>query len=160
MRSNIRWLLYTPQISNQLFFLNQTFCKLMDFKVGEILLGGDLNYACDPLLDWANVNIQSKRGGLPFNTRGPRHYAFCKTLQSKLLELFDTYDLVDTWSILYPSAHQYTYFLSSNEAYLRIDFILTSKALFNSVMSADIGLHSLSDHAWVTCLITSPVPVH
>lgn len=154
--------LYAPNV-NQLLFLNQTFCKLMEFKTGEILLGGDLNYVCNPILDRAKVTIQSKPGfigDVTSTSRIPRHYNFYKTRQSKLSELFGSYDLVDTWRALYPSARQYTYFSSSHGACSHTDFLFTSKTLFNSVVSADIGLRSLSDHAWVRCLIRCPTPAH
>lgn len=41
--------------------------------------------------------------------------------------------------------------------YTRIDFILVSNSLISTVFSADIGLRSLSDHAWVSCLLSRKV---
>lgn len=116
----------------------------MDFKVGEILLGGNLNYVCDSLMDKANVTGQPMGGGRLAHAWESDRPALHRLQQSKLLNIFETYD---TWRSLYPSARQFSFFSHSSGTYSRIDFILTSTALFNSVVTADIGLRSLSDHA-------------
>lgn len=72
----------------------------------------------------------------------------------KLLEIFDTFNLIDVWLTLYPSAKQYTYFSPTHCTYTRIDYILALKSLLSSFFSADIGPRSLSDHAWVSCLFS------
>lgn len=64
----------------------------------------------------------------------------------------DSFNLVDIWRALYLSAHQYTFFSSAHQSYTHIDVILASKSLFGEITSADIGIRSLSDYAWVTCL--------
>lgn len=124
-------------------------------------MGGDLNYVCDPTVDRFATTISSEsysKSGAALKMRTVRWGLSSRPCQSKLLDLFNKYGLIDAWRALYTSAHQYTYFSSSHNAYSKIDFILMSKVLFNSVLSADIGLHSLSDHAPVYCLLARPVP--
>lgn len=139
--------IYAPNI-HQISFLTTLFQKLRDFKTGEILLGGDLNYVCDPLKDRSAVSGRCRKRSVSRYTPS----------LSKLSQLFDQYDLVDTWRTLYPSARQYTFFSSPHGVYSRIDFILSSKVLFNLIRSADIGVRSLSDHAWVSCLLERSNP--
>lgn len=153
--------LYAPN-NNQLSFLKQALCKLMDFKAGEILLGGDLNFVCDPALDRANIHISSEfqsMGSAAVNLRKVHHCIAGKSTHSKLGDIFDQFDLLDTWRALYPGACQYTYHSPSHDAYSCIDFILTSKARFNLEKSVDIGIRSISDHVWVSCLLLHQTPV-
>lgn len=124
-------------------------------------MGGDLNFVCDPELDRANSRILSEsqpRGSAAPNLRKARHFIADTLTQSKLGDLFDQFDLVDTWRALYPLTRQYTYYSPSQNAYSRIDFVLTSKALFNLVKSVDIGIHYLLDHAWVSCMLLRQAP--
>lgn len=122
----------------------------MDFKAGEILAGGDLNYVCNPAADRSGRNHSNtarddgnRQGYSGFSRHRPPND------RSPLPPLLESFGLVDVWRALYPSAHQYTYFSSVHSTYSRIDSVLASKALFGEVFSADIGMRSLSDHAWV-----------
>lgn len=104
--------LYAPNV-DQLKFLDVTFRKLANFKTGVILLGGDLNYVCDSLLDRTrppgNPHSRSQSGSSasdrPLRSRVTR--GLCRT---DLVHIFKCYDLVEAWRALYPSALQYTFF--------------------------------------------------
>lgn len=142
--------IYAPNI-DQIPFLTDTFMKLNAFKSGEILLGGDLNYVCDLISD--------KHSASPLDP--PRHRRAFRlkrsTAATKLPKLLKSFGLVDVWRTLYPSSWQFTYFSPVHSTYTRIDFILVSNSLFSTASSADIGLRSLLDHAWVTCFFSRKV---
>lgn len=133
--------IYAPNV-DQLSFISNTLSLLNEFKAGELLIGGDLNYVSDRFRDRfqspATVGSQSRK---------PRYF----NDKTQLPDILDFFNLVDVWRALYPSARQYTFFSSVHQSYTRIDVIMASKSLFGEITSADIGIRSLSDHAWVTC---------
>lgn len=144
--------IYAPN-SDQLSFLSQTFQVLDGFKQGEVWMGCDLNFICDPHMDRAHISSNS--AGATSRQRRPYINANKRSgFRSKLTELFISFNLVDVWRELYPSAKQYTFCSPSHNTYTRIDYILASRSLFQSVFLADIGIRSLSDHAWVSCLFS------
>lgn len=116
--------------------------------MGELLIGGNLNYVSDSLQD--RSQLLATVGGQP------RKHRHCGG-RFRLSDILDSFNLVDVWRALYPSARQYTFFSPVHQSYSRIDVLLASKPLFGDITSADIGIRSLSDHAWVTCLFAKRV---
>lgn len=50
--------------------------------------------------------------------------------------------------------HDYTYYSPQHDTFTRIDYILISTSLLKCVKSPDIGLCTLSDHAWTSCILS------
>lgn len=151
--------LYAPN-SDQLSFISNTLTLLNDFKKGEVLLGGDLNYTGVPFGDKSPSAVPTKQDSKGNQARGCQTGASsCKhcTVWSKVYEVLDSFNLVDIWHTLYPSARQFTFFSPTHQMYTCIDFIIVSKSLVTSIPSADIGLQTVSDHTWVTCLFAHRV---
>lgn len=141
---------YAPNV-DQLPFLTDTLLKLNMFKSGEVILGGDLNHVSDLAAD--------KHAVIPSKSHRHRGIYRPKRLSAptKLPDLLNSFGLVDVWRTLYPSSRQFTYFSPVHHTYTRIDFILVSHSMIGTVFSADVGLRSLSDHAWVSCLLSRKI---
>lgn len=103
--------LYAPNVE-QLAFLEEVFTKLANFKAGEVLAGGDLNYVCDP-----SVDRSGRISGTKSHSNATRWALLRSNTESKLPALLDSFALVDVWRALYPSARQYTFFFPVHSTY-------------------------------------------
>lgn len=124
---------YAPNVA-QLEFIEQFFQKLDNFKTGNVILGGDLNFISDTLLD---------RCPSPKPTKIPAH--------SSLQLLFEKFDFLDIWRHQHPTDRDYTYFSAVHQVHTRIDYFLLSKALALLSTHSEIGSPLWSDHAWTSC---------
>uniref|UniRef100_H2ZU16 Endonuclease/exonuclease/phosphatase domain-containing protein n=1 Tax=Latimeria chalumnae TaxID=7897 RepID=H2ZU16_LATCH len=92
--------------------------------------GGDFNQIMDQVLDRSKP---LPKGSLQMDR---------EALQALIME----YGLVDVWRLLNLSSLEYT-FQSRVHGTSRIDMVLVSHAIVNSVQSCGIGVRALSDHA-------------
>lgn len=130
--------IYAPNVG-QVPFLETALNKLEAFAKGEIVIGGDFNLVLDPSLD-----SSSGRASLP--------YSMIKRWKRSLHQ----HQLIDAWRIYEPTTRDYTYFSSAHNSYSRIDYILVSHNLLHNVLTAGIGIKSLSDHAPATLTVRRP----
>lgn len=100
------------------------------------MIGGDLNLALDPSLD---------------ASRGASHLSFTKLRRVK--KLLSDLQVVDTWRTLHVQDRDYTFFSAKHKSYTRIDYILVSQTGITSLVSADIGSFTLSEHAPTNCVL-------
>lgn len=128
--------IYSPN-DKQLDFLEDTLCRLSSFSQGSLILGGDLNVLADPSLDYLSHRKPS---------RPPRESA---TNSKRLKTLLFRYQLCDVWRYLYPQARDYTHHSQQYDSFSRIDYILVSTSLAQTLLDAEVGLRVWSDHAWV-----------
>lgn len=70
-----------------------------------------------------------------------------------LRRLLDFYDLLDTWRFLYPLAKDYTFYSECHKVHTRIDMILLSKGSEHAILEADIGVRTILDHSWTSCVL-------
>ena len=61
--------------------------------------------------------------------------------------------LIDVWRLVNPREQEYSLYSHCHKSYSRIDFILISQNLINSVIDSNINAVSLSDHAPVELCI-------
>lgn len=76
--------LYTPN-NNQIAFIEQTLEQLKTFQEGHLIIGADLNYILDLMVDRSNFK------------KSP---ALTKSIKTKLADLLIKYDLVDGISFI------------------------------------------------------------
>lgn len=121
--------LYLPN-TNQITFLDPILTKLGEFAEGAVILGGDMNFTMDPVLDSSKKTSQLS-------------YAALKRLKKS----FYAFHLVDVWRILHPNHRDYTFYSHPHDSYTRIDLIMTPQSLLSKVTLASIGSITFSDHA-------------
>ena len=100
----------------------------------SVIWGGDFNLIFNLELD--------KTGGLPHT-----HFS----ARSKLLDLMQTFDLVDIWRDRNPKSKHFTWHSGvDNAIHCRLDFFIVSSHLKHSITSVDILSLFGSDHSSVT----------
>lgn len=129
---------YTPPIAIP-------FVQTWQLQIWRKLIGCDLNYICNPHNDW--LNKHKPFSNRPYSSYSHPNYHKHLSNSSKLKCIFDSFNLVNVWRTLYPSACQYIYFSLTHNVYTHIDFIFASNPLLNSIISADIGIPQLSDYS-------------
>lgn len=128
--------IYAPNVS-QISFLDNTFHELASFGEGVWLLAGDYNYIPDLKLD---------------RSYDPSDAAlFKENSYTAFHKLLDTYALVDSWRHHHPLAKDYTFYSARHKVHTRIDMILVSKGSADTILDADIGVKTISDHSWISC---------
>lgn len=130
--------IYAPN-SGQIDFLKHALESLVMFQSGELLIGGDFNKVLDNLLD--KTHGLKKHRTIRQQTSDSLHFR----------NLLTSYDLLDVWRFLYPTARQYTFYSNTHQTHSRTDMLLGSKSLFHKCDSVKIGFKFLSDHSWVSC---------
>lgn len=121
--------IYLPNL-DYLSFLQQLTPVVMGFREGFLLMGGDFNYAPEPLLDTARGTSRVS-------------YAYLRKLKKELSML----DLVDPWRVMHPGERDYSYYSATHNTYTRIDFFLIPHKDLSMVTSSQLGSFSFSDHA-------------
>lgn len=128
--------IYAPNVYDEEFFAS-LLSKIADMDCPNMLIGGDFNCSLFPI------------------DRNPAHNNQSKTA-SVILDMIDTFDLLDSWRYMNPDTKSYTFYSHPHLSSSRIDYIFLSKHLANLVEQSDIGSIALSDHAPVT-LIMQPL---
>lgn len=96
--ANILWLLFTPRIATNSPFLNRPLVNWW-WLVGDVLLRGDLNFVCDSALDRVNIHISPEfqsKGSAALTLQKTHHLTAGESTHSKLGDIIDQFDLVDT----------------------------------------------------------------
>lgn len=122
-------------------YLARTLIGLEEFKEGEVILAGDLNFCLDPALDRsADSQWEDKRA--------------CARIGKKL----QVQQLIDVWRVLHPKESDYTFYSQVHATYSRLDYFLVDHSLLDSVTGTKIEIQTLSDHAPVvmTLLLKGP----
>lgn len=120
-------------------FLGETLRKLCEFQSGRVITAGDLNFCMDPVRD-STFHAQDIR-----NTQ-------LKAIKQHLHQ----YQLVDVWRIQHPKTLDFTFFSLVHGTYTRINYWLIEHRMLDLVVSTNIEITSLSDHATVTMTIRIP----
>ncbi len=60
------------------------------------------------------------------------------------------FNLIDSWRVLHPSDHDFSFYSSVHKTYSRIDFFLIDSRLLQHVVSTEYHNRLLSDHAPVS----------
>ena len=119
---------YFPNYEH-VMFLQKMIPVVLEFREGHLVMGGDFNYAPEPLLD------TSKRSSY-------MSFAKLRRLQKEISLL----GLIDPWRLMHPGERNYTFYSPIHKAYSRIDRILVTQADLPLVTDSDIGDFSISDH--------------
>jgi exonuclease III len=125
---------YMPNnVSKQVSFLNDIQKVFIKFEVSpndKLICGGDWNVVQDPRIDQKGGNMAPKE----------------RTL-GKIDSLVTTYYLHDVWRVKHPTASRHTWRQKTPLIQCKIDYWLTSDALYDCIESVKItpGVHS--DHS-------------
>ena len=125
--------LYAPtknDINNQMNFISKLIPKINEFHE-NLIMGGDLNTYLNPQLD--------KKGGKLQNIS---QYA------SRLLEMFEEYNLIDSCCICNPDKQRYTWRENTAHGIIqsRLDYIICQHNLLYQSKNCKIGNSVYSDH--------------
>ncbi len=78
----------------------------------------------------------------------------CRTITSKSAGVLSNYmqklNLIDSWRVLHPSDHDFSFYSLVHKTYSRIDFFLIDSRLLQHVVSTEYHNILLSDHAPVS----------
>ncbi len=122
---------YGPNFDDPLFFEN-VFKIIPDFMHSQVIMAGDYNCVLNARLDThPRRTITSKSAGVLSN------------YMQKL-------NLIDSWRVLHPSDHDFSFYSSVHKTYSRIDFFLIDSRLLQHVVSTEYHNRLLSDHAPVS----------
>lgn len=69
--------------------------------------------------------------------------------------LMEDIGLTDIWRLVNPKDREYTFYSHNHKSHSRIDYVLISKDLVNSVSDCSIGPIALTNHATVLFLRSS-----
>ena len=124
---------YGPNIDDVKFF-DTLESNLKQYEDQTLMIGGDSNTVLDYHLDKLNGrNDTNKRTSLKVN------------------QMIETYDLCDVFRILNPGLKLFTWHSNNNPPILcRLDYILMSSNIINSVVDSKIKAGYRSDHSLVT----------
>lgn len=124
--------LYAPNMaqSNLVSLLNM---RLAQFQNTPLLVGGDFNLVNDAIVD---------RSGHPLPAD--------KALSRAFKELLETQSLTDVWRLVNSQSREYTFYSRAHNSYSRIDYLLLSNDLLDSVVDTTIHSITISDHAPVS----------
>ncbi len=98
----------------------------------NIILGGDLNSVLDPVLDRQHSQINVSRSSITLNN------------------LIQSYNLVDIWRLLNPTAKDFSYFSAVHKSYSRIDYFILDSKLLSQVTECTHYNILILDHAPVS----------
>ena len=123
---------YTPNISNQVFFTD-LFQDAMDMGCDFYILGEDFNLVFDLEKDCTGSTLYNMDA------------------LKRLKSLMEINDLIDIWRALNPETQKFTWFGNTpNRTYSRIDYFLTSNCLLNNTINAEILPGFMTDHSFIT----------
>lgn len=131
--------LYVPN-DHQGRFLKHTLDKLLEFREGQLILGGDFNVPLIPSSD-----PSTGTSSVP-----PAHRKALHTAQ-----------LIDVWRLQHSGERVYTFYSSPHKLYTRIDFFMIPHDQLHLVSNTTIGQITWSDHVPISLTYTlseSPSP--
>lgn len=121
--------IYAPN-EHQDTFIEGVIGKLLDFKSGQLILGGDFNIPLIPSVD-------TRTGTSSIPTSPLKRIA--KTLHRA--------QLIDVWRLQHSGERDYTFYSNPHKTYTRIYFFLISHTQLHAVQNTVIGNRTWSDHA-------------
>lgn len=127
--------LYAPtqdKGKEQISFLDSVDEFLSETQATNIIIGGDLNHCLFPALD-RSTNV---------------HPPLANEVGLKIGALMEEWDLCDVWRIRNPTAKGFTFRRGAYAS--RLDYILVSSHLSDSIKTSDVKMTPHSDHALVT----------
>lgn len=130
--------IYCPN-KNPIKYLNQAMGKLMDFKRGDVIMTGDLNFCMDPTLDSTSC-VQGTNKVL------------LKMIKQKMRQC----QMMDVWRAQHPKIRDYKFFSPVHRTYSRLDYIMVDHRLLEQVMETNIEISTLSDHSLVSMKMRIP----
>uniref|UniRef100_H3AYR5 Endonuclease/exonuclease/phosphatase domain-containing protein n=1 Tax=Latimeria chalumnae TaxID=7897 RepID=H3AYR5_LATCH len=128
--------IYAPNTPDTVFFTTLQ-ALLIDVQGIPLIVGGDFNQIIDPYLDRSRVEKLWK----PPPDR------------EALYGFISGCGLVDIWRLVHPQSLEFTFRSAPHNTRTRIDMLLISKNIVNSVKSCEIGIRALSDHAPVDLML-------
>lgn len=120
-------------------FLGEILRKLGEFQSGRVINGGDLNFCMDPVL-FSTSHAEGIR----------------KTQPKAMKHHLHQFQLVDVWRLQHSKTLDFTFFSPVHGTYMRIDYWLNEHRMLDLVVSTNIEITSLSDHAPVSMTIRIP----
>lgn len=121
--------LYAPN-EQQDSFIKRTIQRLMEYKVGQLILGGDFNVPLAP-----SVDTSSGTSSLPHSHR------------KRIAQTLHNAHLIDIWRLQHSGERDYTFYSSPHKVYSRIDFFLLPHDQLHLVETTTLGQITWSDHA-------------
>lgn len=131
---------YTPTVSDPVFWDSLQQQLLMSPINGNLIVGGDLNMPINPIL--------YRLSDVPF--RPSKAHKALKCLLSHLA-------LRDPWKLHHPKGSEFTFYSALHSSYSRIDYILVSAPMLHLASSPVIDAICISDHAAIHLDIASGV---
>ena len=122
---------YGPNFDDPIFFQN-LFNTIPDMSNSNIILGGDLNSVLDPVLDRQHSQTSSSKSSVTLNN------------------LMQSYNLVDIWRLLNPTAKDFSFFSAVHKSYSRIDYFILDSKLLTQIVDCKYHYILISDHAPVS----------
>ena len=122
---------YGPNFDDPIFFQN-LFNTIPDMSNSNIILGGDLNSVLDPVLDRQHSQTSSSKSSVTLNN------------------LMQSYNLVDIWRLLNPTAKDFSFFSAVHKSYSRIDYFIPDSKLLTQIVDCKYHNILISDHAPVS----------
>ena len=117
----------------QVEFFETLKLRLRKYADENIIIGGDLNCCLTP---------EDKQGGRPTEQK--------KQLIDSILNLCNSFNLVDLWRKLHPNESLFTWHQNASAIQCRLDYWLVSKHLLTQVKECTITPVSFSDHSAVS----------
>ncbi|KAF3836210.1 hypothetical protein F7725_028768 [Dissostichus mawsoni] len=113
--------------------------KIFQSIEGPLIIGGDFNSVCDPIVDRSSHPLPSD-----------------KNISAALRDFQSELGITDVWRLVHPDAREYSFYSGAHNSYSRIDYIIMSSNLIQNVI--EIKMHSilLSDHAAVSVTFFPP----
>ena len=123
--------LYGPNFDDPIFFQN-LFNTISNMSNTNLILGGDFNCVLDSVLDRQHSQINASKSSITLNN------------------LIQSYNLVDIWRLLNPTARDFSFFSAVHKSYSRIDYFILDSKLLSQVTECKYHNILISDHAPVS----------
>ena len=129
---------YAPNILQSKFFasLCPTIARSTE---GPLIIGGDFNSVCDPILDRSSQPLPSD-----------------KNISTALREFQSELGITDIWRLVHPDVREYSFYSGAHNSYSRIDYIMMSSNLIQNVLEIKMNSILVSDHAAVSVTFFPP----
>lgn len=134
--------IYAPN-SNLRTFIDAALERLVEFREGSLILGGDFNVSPDPSLDTSH-------------RRHTHSHAFLKRFCKSLLAS----GLVDSWRVLHPSDSDFSYYSKVHSVYIHIDLLYVDRPTLKLLQCSSIENITILDHALITVTLRLPSGTH
>lgn len=132
---------YFPN-TEQFSFCQKMITELTSFYKGRLILGGDFNVPLNPSED----------------TSSGKTYLTYRTLK-RIKNILHSLSLIDTWHFLHPDDRDYTFCSIPHNRYARIDFLFVSQRDLHTLLGANMGLQTISDHAPIAIALNLLEPI-